>query len=87
MFIIEDGDEFEARTERFEVLAQRRYSHIFGMFQFRDRALSDVESSSQRCLAHGLAVTEFVEADLFECFGTRPRDAFQGRRHSTIRDP
>ena len=76
MFVLEDGDEFEARTKRFKVLAQRRYSHVFGVFQFRNRTLSHVESSGECRLAHGLTVTEFVEADLFECFRLRLRDAF-----------
>ena len=54
MFIIEDGDEFEARTERFEILTQRRHSHVLGMFQFRDCTLSDVATTGQGRLAHGL---------------------------------
>ena len=83
MFVLEDRDEFEPRAESFEILTQRRHSHVFGVFQLHDRTLSHVESPGQRRSAHGLAVTKFVEANLFECFRLRSRDAF-GRSRTTL---
>jgi hypothetical protein len=64
--IVEHCDEFETRTERFEVLAKGGNAYLFGVLQLGDRPLGDVESTSKLCLTDRLAMAEFVEPDLIE---------------------
>jgi hypothetical protein len=74
-FVFEDGDEFEMCTERFEVLAQCRDTDVFGVLEFRDRTLGDLQSSGEFVLAHGLGLAELPQSDLFEglgAFGGQP---------------
>ena len=64
--VVEHCDEFEACTERFEVLAKRGNANVLGVFEFGDCSLGDVESAGEFCLTDCLAMAEFVEPDLFE---------------------
>jgi hypothetical protein len=66
IFIVEHRDEFEACTEGFEVLAKRRDPNVLGVLQLGDRALGDVESTGQLCLADCLTVVKFVQPDFLE---------------------
>ena len=64
--VVEHGDEFEACTEGFEVLAKRGNANVLGVLKLGDRTLGHVESTGQFCLADCLTVTEFVQPDLLE---------------------
>ena len=68
--IIEHRYELEVRTERLQILAQRRDPHILGMLQLGDRSLSDIETASQLDLADCFAMSKFVETDHFESLNT-----------------
>jgi len=68
VIVIEYGDEFEARPEGFEILTQGGNADVFGVFEFGDCALGDIESTSEFYLADCFAMSEFVEPDLFERF-------------------
>ncbi len=43
--VIEDGDEFEAGSEGFEVLPQRGDTHVVGVLELGDGSLGDIESA------------------------------------------
>ena len=66
--VVEHCDEFEACTERFEVLAKRGDANVLGVFEFGDCALGDIESPGEFDLADCFAVAEFVQPNLFEGF-------------------
>jgi len=68
VIVIEYGDEFEASSEGFEILTQGGDADVFGVFEFGDCALGDIESTSEFYLADCFAMSEFVEPDLFERF-------------------
>ncbi len=64
--VVEHCDEFEACTERFEVLAKRGNVNVVGMLQLGDCPLGDLKSTSKLCLTDRLAMTEFVQPNLLE---------------------
>ncbi len=68
-FVVEDGDEFETGTERFEVLAQGGDANVFGVLELRDRTLGDLQPPCKFGLADGLGVTELPQSDLLEGLG------------------
>src|SRR5262249_49310199 len=78
--VVEYSDELEARTEGFEVLAQRRDPYILGVLQLRDRPLGHVKTPSQLCLAHRLGVAQLVEPDFLKRLGPLGREPFLGAR-------
>src|SRR5581483_4648602 len=64
--VVEHGDELEAGSERFEVLAECRDAQVVGVLELGDRSLCHVEASGQLGLAHHLGVAELVEADFLK---------------------
>lgn len=76
VFVVEYGDEFEACAEGFEVLAKCGDADVFGVFEFGDCALGDIESTGEFYLADCFTVAEFVQPDLFERFAAQFGEAF-----------
>ncbi len=60
LVVVEDGYQFQAGTEGFEILAQGGHPDVFGVLEFRDRSLGDVETTCQFDLADRLTVTKEV---------------------------
>ena len=54
VFVVEHSNEFEARAERVEVLAQCRHAHVVGVLELGDRTLGDVEPAGEFGLADRL---------------------------------
>lgn len=76
VFVIEYGDKFEPGAERFEGLTQRGDADVFGVFEFGDCSLGDIESTGEFDLADCFAVAEFVQPDLLQCFAAQLGEAF-----------
>jgi len=69
VLVIEDRNEFKTRTERFEILPQRRNADVVRVFELGDRALGYVETTCEFSLADRFAVAKFVETNLLERVG------------------
>jgi hypothetical protein len=67
--VVEDGNEFEAGAECFEILAKRGNSYIVGVLEFGDGSLCDIKATGELCLTDCLSVAEFVKTDLFKYCG------------------
>ena len=77
VFVVEHSDEFEARAERVEVLAQCRHAHVVGVLELGDRTLGDVEPAGEFGLADRLTMTKLVQSDLLEGLSAEARESFR----------
>ena len=64
--VVEHGDQLQAATESFEILAQRRDPDIVGVLELGDRPLGDLQPPGQLGLADGLGMAQLVESEFLE---------------------
>lgn len=86
IFLVEDGDELQARAESVEVLTQSGNPYVVGVLQLGDGSLGDIEPPGQLGLADRLVPAELVKADLLERV-IAPRGEPSGRsglRHDLV---
>ena len=87
VLVIEDRNEFETRTERFEILPQRRNADVVRVFELGDRALGYVETAGEFSLADRFGVAKFVETNLGERVGPQSGEPLgaPGRATTSLR--
>jgi hypothetical protein len=79
-FVVEHGDELEARAERFKVLTQRGDAYVVGVLELGDRSLGDLEAAGKLGLTHGCCTAQFVQPDLLERLGAQTGEPFRRTR-------